>query len=287
MRIGLEREAHAVEPLEVVVADGGVGALRAASSLPAATAVVAGVIAAVGVPASSSAVAAAAGECGRAHGQQERESPHGVTAWAPADAASAATRSPISSGQSSWRKCLPWSRCSGAPVIRRAALPATSTFSTVSATPQRIWVGAARPRRASRVALRLRGRPLQAGRHADAGAASRSSRRRSSSQASRSSSLVRHDADARASGDGRRSREQPERARRHRRTREQLERPRPVEVLDGDDGVEDRERADPLGHHGAQLEPDRPAEIVHDEVEAVEPEGVDGHRRPAPSPVQS
>jgi hypothetical protein len=53
-----------------------------------------------------------------------------------------------------------------------------------------------------------------------------------------------------------------------------------VEPLDVGARVQDRERADALRHRRAQLEPDRPAEVVDHEVELVDPEGVDGRHRP-------
>jgi len=46
--------------------------------------------------------------------------------------------------------------------------------------------------------------------------------------------------------------------------------------VDVDDGVEDCQRLHPLWHGGGQLEPDWPAEVVDDEMKALQLEGADG-----------
>ena len=60
---------------------------------------------------------------------------------------------------------------------------------------------------------------------------------------------------------------------------EGLHRPGTLELVDLDDRVEHRERADALGRRGGQLEADRAADVVHHEVEAVESERVDRGER--------
>ena len=57
-----------------------------------------------------------------------------------------------------------------------------------------------------------------------------------------------------------------------------------LNAVDLDQGVEHRQRADPVRHRRGDLEPDRPADVVHDEVEAVEPERVDRRAREPAEP---
>jgi hypothetical protein len=66
--------------------------------------------------------------------------------------------------------------------------------------------------------------------------------------------------------------------------RERLHRPWPPEGVDRDERVEHRQRRDPVGHRCGELEPDRPADVVDDDVKAREPERVDRGHAEAPQP---
>ena len=66
------------------------------------------------------------------------------------------------------------------------------------------------------------------------------------------------------------------------RTRERLHRPRALEAVDLHHRVEHGQRSHPLRRRGGQLEAHRAADVVHHEVEALEPEGIDGGEREAP-----
>jgi len=59
-------------------------------------------------------------------------------------------------------------------------------------------------------------------------------------------------------------------------SRERLHRPRPLERVDIDDGVEDRQGLHPVWHRGGQLESDRTAEVVDDKMKVLQLERVDG-----------
>jgi len=52
--------------------------------------------------------------------------------------------------------------------------------------------------------------------------------------------------------------------------------------LNIDHRVEDRQRGDPVPARGSQLEPVRPADVVGDEVEAIEPQLVDRRAQKRP-----
>ena len=56
---------------------------------------------------------------------------------------------------------------------------------------------------------------------------------------------------------------------------ERLHRPRPLERVHLDQGVEESERCDSIGDDGGQLEAHRPADVVDDEMEAPESQLVD------------
>ena len=57
--------------------------------------------------------------------------------------------------------------------------------------------------------------------------------------------------------------------------------PGAVEGFGGDDGVEHGQGQDPFGVCGGEFESDGAADVVHDEVEAVQVQGVDGGAHPA------
>ena len=67
--------------------------------------------------------------------------------------------------------------------------------------------------------------------------------------------------------------------------REGVHLPGPVEGGDVDQGVESGQRTDPLGAANRNLEADRAADVVDDQVIAVDTEGVDRRRGPARQPA--
>ena len=66
---------------------------------------------------------------------------------------------------------------------------------------------------------------------------------------------------------------------------ERLHHPRPVKGVDGNDRVQQQDRADPVRRRSRDLEPDRPADVMHDEMNPVQPQRVKRSARPLPSPV--
>jgi len=63
---------------------------------------------------------------------------------------------------------------------------------------------------------------------------------------------------------------------------ERLHRPRALEALHGHERVENSQRQHALGHRRGELETNGPADVVDDEMEAVELKGVDGRRGESP-----
>jgi hypothetical protein len=61
---------------------------------------------------------------------------------------------------------------------------------------------------------------------------------------------------------------------------ERLHRPRALEGGHADHRVEHRQRSHAIGHARHHVEPDRPADVVHHQVEALQLERVDGGHGP-------
>ena len=60
--------------------------------------------------------------------------------------------------------------------------------------------------------------------------------------------------------------------------------PGPLEAVNGDRRVQDRQRRDPLGHRGGELEPNWAADVVDHQVKAVERERGDRGDAEPPEP---